>query len=57
MVFPLGMYTASTVRLSQALEIPFLLNIPRYFVFIAILAWVITYLGMGKQIIKSLRAS
>jgi len=50
-VFPLGMYTVCTVRLSQAIEAPFLLVIPRVFVFIALGAWVIALSGMAGQLI------
>jgi len=46
MVFPLGMYTTCTFRLSQALELPFLMAIPRYFIFIALIAWVGTFIGL-----------
>jgi tellurite resistance protein TehA-like permease len=47
-VFPLGMYTAATVRLSQVLKAPFLFEIPRYFVFAAIAAWALAALGMVR---------
>lgn len=40
-VFPLGMYTVCTVRLSQALDIPWLFRFADLFVFVALLAWVI----------------
>ncbi|MCC6608039.1 MAG: tellurite resistance/C4-dicarboxylate transporter family protein [Anaerolineae bacterium] len=46
MVFPLGMYTACTIRLSQALNLPFLMAIPRYFIYIAFIAWIGAFLGL-----------
>lgn len=51
MVFPLGMYTACTYRLSQALAIDFLTFIPKYFIYFAILAWAAVLLGFIKSII------
>ena len=54
-VFPLGMYTAATVRLSHALQIPALLVIPRVFVFIALGAWTATLVGLAGEAIAARR--
>jgi tellurite resistance protein TehA-like permease len=51
-VFPLGMYTVCTLRLSQAIEAPFLLPIPRAFVFVAIAAWATACIGLGRSLIR-----
>jgi tellurite resistance protein TehA-like permease len=45
-VFPLGMYTACTYRLSQVIDAPFLAAIPRAFIFVALAAWGLTMLGL-----------
>ncbi|MBS1818912.1 MAG: tellurite resistance/C4-dicarboxylate transporter family protein [Acidobacteria bacterium] len=55
-VFPLGMYTVATVRLAQALDVPWLLAIPRAFVWIALAAWTVTAIGLLGTIRRGLRA-
>ncbi len=54
LVFPLGMYTASSLRLSEAMNLEFLSVIPRYFFFVALLAWVITLTGLLKTLSRSI---
>jgi tellurite resistance protein TehA-like permease len=48
-VFPLGMYTVSTARLSQAVDAPFLMHIPNVSVYVALGAWTLVLLGMAKS--------
>ena len=49
-VFPLGMYTVATVRLSQAVEVPELMGIAHAFVFVAIAAWAATLVGLARAL-------
>lgn len=44
-VFPLGMYTVCTIRLSQALDVPLLMDVAGYFVFLALAAWITVAAG------------
>ncbi len=52
MIFPMGMYTACTIQLSQALELPFLMLIPSFFIYIALVAWGVAAFGMFYFIVK-----
>jgi tellurite resistance protein TehA-like permease len=51
-VFPLGMYTACTYRLTQVMDIPFLEPIPRAFVWVAFAAWLLTIAGLVRLLLS-----
>lgn len=54
MVFPMGMYTACTFMLSKAFDLPALLAIPRLFIAVAVLAWLLTFYGMVKNFVTKM---
>ena len=53
LVFPLGMYTTSTLVFAQATNLSFLELIPRFFIYAALIAWVITLWGLIRRLIST----
>lgn len=54
-VFPLGMYTVATLRLSHATELVFLEVIPRYFIYVDYFAWLVAFAGLAREVWRVLR--
>jgi tellurite resistance protein TehA-like permease len=55
-VFPLGMYTVATQRLSMALDLSFLASIPVVLVWLAIIAWAVVAFGLATELWRRLKA-
>lgn len=53
-VFPLGMYTVCTYRLANVANASFLMFLPRVFFFIALAAWLATFVGLVRRLIGTL---
>ncbi|MBC5783838.1 tellurite resistance/C4-dicarboxylate transporter family protein [Ramlibacter sp. USB13] len=52
-VFPLGMYSAATQQMAQALGVRFLLPVARGFFFLAVAAWLLTAAGLVRQWLRA----
>lgn len=50
-VFPLGMYTVATIRLSAVIRAPYLMQIPRVSVYVALVAWTAAALGLARGLV------
>lgn len=51
-VFPLGMYSVSTHRMSEAMEFSFLWFLPPLFLYVALAAWTATFVGFVLDLIR-----
>lgn len=56
LVFPLGMYTAATLQMADAMELSFLRALPQYFVYVALFAWVCVSIGLVRDLLRRLRS-
>ncbi|HLH06583.1 MAG TPA: tellurite resistance/C4-dicarboxylate transporter family protein [Terriglobales bacterium] len=52
-VFPIGMYTACSYQLSDVMNLPFLMWLPRVLIYIALLTWLLTFTGMIRTGLRS----
>ncbi|MDX2465149.1 MAG: tellurite resistance/C4-dicarboxylate transporter family protein [Porticoccus sp.] len=51
-VFPLGMYSVSTHRMSEAMGFDFLWVLPPFFLYIAFAAWMVAFVGFVLNLIR-----
>lgn len=55
LVFPLGMYVASTYRFAEVTALDVIAGVPRYFLPVAVLAWVAVAIGLCRHAVASVR--
>lgn len=55
LVFPLGMYSVATHTLVQVTGLTLLHPLPVLFAYIALLAWIVTFVGMFSSLVGNLR--
>ncbi len=53
LVFPLGMYSAATLRMLAAVNIDFLDGVPKAMLGVALTAWTLTFLGLLRLLLTS----
>jgi tellurite resistance protein TehA-like permease len=51
-VFPLGMYAVATYRMARAMSLGFLDFIPDIFFWVALAAWLLTFAGLARHLIR-----
>lgn len=49
-VFPLGMYTVCTFEMARAMDLPFLLPVPRAFIYVALTTWSLAFIGLVRRL-------
>ena len=52
MVFPLGMYTTATLQMGRALELPMIIPLSEGFVYVALAAWIATFVAMVLHLLR-----
>jgi tellurite resistance protein TehA-like permease len=55
LVFPMGMYTVCTFQLAKAMNLEFLILIPKFFIFIALIAWFTAFVGLVYHLVITFR--
>jgi tellurite resistance protein TehA-like permease len=55
LVFPLGMYSMCTAKLSETMAYPFLHTLAKTFLFISLIAWIAVFLGMCFHFFASVK--
>ena len=53
LVFPLGMYAVATNALAEATGLKLLGLVSKVAVYVSLLAWILTFIGMLRKILKS----